>query len=129
MAKVGIKDIAKEMNLSPAAVSYALSNKGRVSTETRKSVEKVARRIGYIRNDTAVCLRTGRSNLLGVIISNMSNPYFAELLSDFEDAAREKGYLTIVASSRDDIKLQDKQICSFLSQGIAGLVICPGPRH
>lgn len=125
MRKPGIKDIAKAMNLSPAAVSYALSNKGRVSPETRRSVERIAKEIGFIRDDTAVRLRTGRSRLLGVIVNDMSNPYFAELLSDFEDAARDEGYLTMFANSRDNTELQEQLISSFLSQGIAGLLICP----
>lgn len=125
MKKPGIKDIAKAMNLSPAAVSYALSNKGRVSAKTRKAVERVAKRMGFIRDHNAVRLRTGRSNLLGVIVNDISNPYFAVLLDDLEAATRDSGYLTIVATSGDDVAQQEELVVSLLSQGVAGLVVVP----
>ena len=123
--KPKIKDIAVATGFSSAAVSYALSGNGRVSSETRDVVLKVAERIGFIRDASAVRLRSGRSNLLGAIINDMSNPFFSELLADFEDQAYAQGYLTIVANSKDDLQRQSVLLKSLAAQGIAGLLICP----
>ena len=125
LKKVGIKDIAKAMDLSPAAVSYALTGKGRVSKKTRLEVERVAREMGFIRDDTAVRLRTGRSRLLGAVVNDMSNTFIAELLQSFERTANEAGYLTIVANTRDDLGIQQSMVHALLSQGVAGLMISP----
>lgn len=93
--KPSIKDIARAAGLSTAAVSYALTGKGRVSVETKETVRRIAEQMGFIRDDTAARLRTGQSNLLGAILHDTSNPFFAELLSDFEALAYEAGYLSM----------------------------------
>jgi LacI family transcriptional regulator len=120
-----IKDIAAAAGLSTAAVSYALSGNGRVSTETQKNVRKIATAIGFIKDDTAARLRTGKSNVLGVIVHDISNPFFAELLSDFEAVCYEAGYLTIVANTKDDPIRQATLIDALLAQNVAGLLISP----
>lgn len=121
-----IKDIAQAVGLSTAAVSYALSGNGRVSTQTQENVRRVADAMGFIRNDTAARLRTGKSNLLGVIVHDISNPFFAELLSDFEAFCYEAGYLTIVANTKDDLVRQATLIDALVAQNVAGLLISPG---
>lgn len=120
-----IKDIAKAAGLSTAAVSYALTGKGRVSAQTQEIVRRIADEIGFIRDDTAARLRTGQSNLLAAIVHDTSNPFFAELLSDFETSAYEAGYLTIVANAKDDPIRQAALIDAMLAQGVAGLLISP----
>lgn len=126
LKKPSIKDIARAAGLSTAAVSYALSGNGRVSAETQETVRRIAGEIGFIRDDTAARLRTGRSNLLGAIVHDTSNPFFAELLSDFETLAYEAGYLTIVANTKDDPMRQAALIDALLAQDVAGLLISPG---
>ncbi|MER8872457.1 LacI family DNA-binding transcriptional regulator [Mesorhizobium sp. M0814] len=74
-----IKDIAKAAGLSTAAVSYALSGKGRVSAQTQETVKKIADEIGFMRDDTATRLRTGQSNLLAAIVHDISNPWMASV--------------------------------------------------
>jgi len=123
--KPSIKDIARAAGVSTAAVSYALSGNGRVSPETQEMVRRIAGEIGFIRDDSAARLRTGRSNLLGAIVHDTSNPFFAELLSDFETLAYEAGYLTIVANTRDDPERQAALIDALLAQDVAGLLISP----
>jgi LacI family transcriptional regulator len=123
--KPNIKDIAKAAGLSTAAVSYALTGKGRVSAQTQEIVKRIADKIGFIRDDTAARLRTGESNLMGAIVHDISNPFFAELLSDFEAFAYEAGYLTIVANAKDDPARQAALIDAMLAQGVAGLLISP----
>ena len=123
--KPSIKDIAKATGLSTAAVSYALNGKGRVSPETVEIVQKVAGQLGFVRDDTAARLRTGKSNLLGAVVHDISNPFFAELLSDFESAAYAEGFLTIAANTKDDPERQSALIDGLVAQGVAGLMISP----
>lgn len=123
--RASIKDIARATGLSTAAVSYALSGRGRVSAETQEAVRRVAEELGFIRDDTAVRLRTGQSTLLGAILHDTSNPFFAELLADFEALAYEAGYLTIVANTHDEPARQVAVIDALLAQGVAGLLISP----
>jgi len=120
-----IKDIAAAAGVSTAAVSYALNGNGRISVETKESVLKIANSIGFIKDDTAASLRTGKSNVLGVIVHDISNPFFAELLSDFESLCYEAGYLTIVANAKDDPARQATIIDALLAQNVAGLLISP----
>jgi LacI family transcriptional regulator len=124
-SKPNIKDIAKATGLSTAAVSYALTGRGRVSAETQEMVRKVAQDMGFIRDSAAVHLRTGRSRLLGAVLHDTSNPFFAELLADFEARAYAAGYLTIVANTHDESDRQAAVIDALLSQGVAGLLISP----
>ena len=125
--KVGIVDVAKAAGVSNAAASYALNGKERVSEKTRAKVLKVAAELGYIANGSAVLLRTGRSNLFGAIVNDITNPFFAELMAEFENAAWAGGFMTIIATSQDDAQRQSHLIKSMLSQGVAGVIISPVP--
>lgn len=130
--KTSIRDLAEATGLSTAAVSYALSGNGRVSSETRETVQKAAKKLGFVRDANAVRLKSGRSNLLGAIVNDVSNPFFGELLSDFETAASEQGFLTLVANSKDDPRRQSELLESLCAQGLAGLLVSPahgtGPK-
>ena len=87
MKRVRISDVAEKAGVSTATVSYALSNSGRVSRETRERVLKIAKEMGFIRDDVAAQLRTGRSSRIGVILNTVVNPFFSELVASLEIAA------------------------------------------
>ena len=123
--KPNIKDVAARLGVSTATVSYALAGKGRISSETRERVLKVAGEIGFIPDITASRLRTGRSRLLGVIVLDLTNPFFSGLVRGFQKVALEAGYLTLVGNSDDDPDLQEDLLSSFLAQGVDGLLVCP----
>ena len=125
MKKVGISDVARASGVSNATASYALNGKTRVAESTRLRVLGAANELGYIPNNSAVRLRTGRSNLLGAIINDITNPFFAEMMAEFEDTAWKNGFLSIVATSQDDPERQSHLIRSMLAQGVAGLIVSP----
>lgn len=124
-SKPSIKDVARRANVSTATVSYSLTGNGRVSAATASRVKRVAAAMGFVRDSSAARLRTGRSQLLGVIVVDITNPYFAELVHDFQAAALAAGYMTIIASSGDDLELQNALIDALLGQGVDGLLISP----
>ncbi len=125
MNKVSITDVARRAGCSNATASYALNDSGRVAERTRDKVLKAASELGFIPDHSAIRLRTGRSNQIGAIINDINNPFFAELVSEFEIEAWNAGYLTILATSQDDPERQKRLIESMVSHGVAGVVISP----
>lgn len=125
MKKVSILDVAKHAGVSVATTSYALSGSGRVAKKTREKVLKAADELGFIRDESAVRLRTGRSTMLGVIINDISNPFFNEFVASFEATAWAEGYMTILCTSQDDFERQNRLLSGLISQGVAGVAISP----
>ena len=100
--QVTIKDIAREAGVSTALVSFVMSNAVageqlyRVSSETSKRVLKVAERLQYKPNNSARALRSGKTGTIGVILSDISNPFFAEIARYIEDQAYKYNYNVII---------------------------------
>ncbi|WP_298852822.1 LacI family DNA-binding transcriptional regulator [uncultured Ruegeria sp.] len=125
MGRVKISDIAKVAGVSNATVSYALSETGRVSTKTREKILRISKEMGFLRDDTAAQLRTGKSSLIGVILNTVVNPFFSELVAALEMSAYEAGYLTLLATAQNDPVRQQKLLASMISQSVAGVVVSP----
>ncbi|WP_226781373.1 LacI family DNA-binding transcriptional regulator [Oceaniglobus trochenteri] len=121
--RVSIKQVAAKAGVSAATVSLVLNDKGRISEQTQRKVRKAAQSLGFILNKSASRLRSGRSLLIGLVVNDISNPFFAELSSDVETIAAEKGYLSVMANTRDDIERQHAVIETMIGQGVAGLII------
>jgi DNA-binding LacI/PurR family transcriptional regulator len=86
-----IQDVAREANVSTATVSRVLNRSPKVKRSTADHVEQVIRDLNYVPNTSARQLRIGRSKLFGLIISDINNPFFPELIAHFEDNARKHG--------------------------------------
>ena len=100
--KSTIKDIAKELGVSNALVSFVLNGKSkekRISDEMTARVLEVARNMNYTPNYLAKSLRNGKSNNLGLIIADISNPFFAKLARHVEIEASKYGYKVIFSNS------------------------------
>jgi LacI family transcriptional regulator len=97
-----IKDVAKRAGVGIATVSRTLHGSSQVSPETAARVLKVVEELGYQPNTTAQSLVSGRSHMLGLVVSDITNPFFPELVKGFEDVALENGYDVLVASTNYD---------------------------
>ena len=86
---------------------------------------KVAQELGYVRNDTAVALRTKKTGTIGVVIADNRNPFYAEVLNGMEEAAREKNYHIILANTQRDYKKEEDAINLLLAKRVDGLLITP----
>src|SRR5580693_641278 len=120
---VTIKDVARESGVNISTVSRALNNGYGVNDQTREHVIAVAARLKYRPNRIARGLVTGRSHSLGLIISDIRNPFFAEVARGAEDAAYRAGHDLILCNS--DLKA-DKQIGYFdslLAKRVDGIVM------
>lgn len=121
--RVSIKQVAEHAGVSVATVSLVLNGKGRISDETKKLVRKSVNELGYILNKSASRLRSGKSLLIGLVVNDISNPFFAELSADVEAQAAEDGYLSVMANTGDNLERQSQVIETMIGQGVAGLII------
>jgi LacI family transcriptional regulator len=94
-----IKDVAKRAGVGIATVSRALHGSPRVSAETAARVKKAIEELGYRPNTNAQSLASGRSQMLGLVVSDITNPFFPELVKGFEEVALDHGYDVFVAST------------------------------
>jgi DNA-binding LacI/PurR family transcriptional regulator len=119
-----IKDIAKRVGVSHSTVSRALRSNPLISDETSERIRKAAADMGYQASAAARSLKTHRSQVLGVILSSLDDPFFSEILQGVEDTAREAGYsLFIAASHRDPIRSQ-KIVLALMEHRAEGVIIC-----
>lgn len=133
MKKITIKDVAREAGVSVTLVSFVMNAKpgpdGRldcpVNPETASRVLAVAKRLGYRRNAAAASLRSGRSNTIAVITSDISNRFFAGISRYIEDKAVEYGYTVLFGSSDEKPEKLDEIMDTVLSYNIDGLIVAP----
>jgi LacI family transcriptional regulator len=129
--KVSIKDIAKQVGVSTALVSYVLNNKekeARVGREVAEKVRRTARKLNYQPNLIARSLQSGRTNTLGLIVADISNPFFSYIARVIEDAANQHGYTVIIGSSDEQASKSAALIGAFLNRQVDGLIIAPAEQ-
>ncbi len=97
-----IKDVAKRAGVGIATVSRTLHNSPRLNPETAARVRRAIEELGYRPNIAAQSLVSGRSHMLGLVVSDITNPFFPELIKGFEDVALQGGYDVFVASTNYD---------------------------
>ena len=128
MKKPSLKDIAKITGVSPTTVSRVLNGKAkayRISLPTNELVVQTAAEIGYIPNQTARGLRIKKSNTIGLILPNITNPFFSRIASAIESSARSMGFSIILSDSQHDQSLEIKSIRTLMSRNVDGLIVLP----
>lgn len=126
--KVTIKDLAKAIGVSTTLVSFALSEspkKYRVSDEMIVKIRAKAQEMDYRPNNAARSLRSGRSNTIGVILSDISNRFFADIARCIEDQASQNGYTVLFGSTDEKPERLANLIKVFQNKGVEGLIIVP----
>ncbi len=129
---ITIKDIAKRAGVSHSTVSRALRVNHLVSSETSKRIREIAQEMGYRPSAVARSLKTKRTEVLGVIVSNISDPFFSEILNGIEASAQAGGYSLFIAASQHD-PIKERQIVqTMMEQRTDGVIICSSsfsPEH
>ncbi|GAA1846925.1 LacI family DNA-binding transcriptional regulator [Microlunatus capsulatus] len=121
-----MQDVAVEAGVSPMTVSRVLSGAAHVRPELRARVEAAVAKLDYHRNENARSLRPGhRSGLVGVTITNIANPYYAELQRGLEEVAARHGRRILVGNSNEDPALERQLVADFLGRRVEGLVVVP----
>lgn len=129
--KVSLKDIAQAAGVSTALVSYVLNNKekeARVGKEIAAVIREIAARLEYQPNLIAKSLKSGRSHTIGLIVADISNPFFANIARTIEDEAKKSGYTVIFGSSDENPEKSRDLINVLTNRQVDGFIIAPAER-
>jgi LacI family transcriptional regulator len=126
--RVLLKDIAKRAGVSSALVSYVLNGlekEKRVSQEVVEKIHKITKELGYQPNPIARSLRSGKTNTIGLIIADISNPFSGQIARCIEGEAEKFGYTVIIGSSDENCTKFSGLIDSMLLRQVDGLIMAP----
>ncbi|MCD6318058.1 LacI family DNA-binding transcriptional regulator [Candidatus Aerophobetes bacterium] len=123
---VTIKDVAKLAGVSTTTVSYVINKTGFLSEQTRSRVLKAINELGYHPNIVARSLRSRKTSTVGLIICDLRNPFFAEVLWGIETYLGKKGYDIIVTNTDYSIDKEKKSAEMFCSKQVDGVIFVPG---
>lgn len=128
MTRISLKDIAKKVGVSTATVSLVLNDKdeeGRISKEVAAKVRHAAEEMNYRPNTAARSLRTGKTKTLGLIVADISNPFFSKLARHIENIAGHNGYQVMFGSSDESNEKFARLINLFIEKNVDGLIVAP----
>jgi LacI family sucrose operon transcriptional repressor len=118
--KPKIQDVARLAGVSTTTVSRVLNNRGYISEETREKVNKAMKELNYFPNDVARSLFNKRTNLIGVILPTVSNPFFGELTFYIENICNSLGYKILLCNSLDNIDNEEKYLEMLMRNQVDG---------
>ncbi len=125
MGRTTIKQIAQAAGVSTAAASFALNDKPGVSEETKQRVLAAAKELNYFIDENARSLKTKKSGYLGLIVTDIRNPFFAGIVHEFNRYAEQMGYRVMLGISNDSVKKEAEYIRMFVAKGVEGIAIVP----
>jgi LacI family transcriptional regulator len=120
-----IHDVAERAGVSAATASNVVNGNRPVGKESRVRVLKAIADLGYRPNHLAAALRARRSRLIGVVVPEISNPFFASLVHGVEEQAAESDYELVLVSSSEDKAIEQRRIGALLDRQIEGLIVVP----
>lgn len=122
-----LRDVARRCRVSTATVSRVINHPDRVSEATRARVEEAIRELGYQPSRVARRLRVerGTSRLIGVLLSDIQNPFFAELARGVEDVAHEHGYAVLLGNSDEDEEKARRYVAVMRAELVDGFILPP----
>ena len=123
--KATILDIAREAGVSKSTVSLVLQGSGLIRPETAGKVRKAIEDVGYVYNRGAANLRKAQSNIIGMVINDLTNPFFAELAVGMERVFQSAGVVPFIANTAENPVRQEEVLKSMMEQGVAGLIVSP----
>jgi len=123
--RVRIKDVAEAAGVSTATVSYVLSGKRTVTAPTRERVIEAIESLGYRRNTSAMALRTGRSRNVALIVPDVTNPFYTEVLVGAEEKAAQLGLSVVLRNSNLDAERERGYLRDALASDFAAVLCTP----
>ena len=123
---VTLKELARLLNVSVSTVSKALSDSAEIGEDTKKRVVELAKELNYKPNRIAQQLKSNKTNVVGVIVPSLTNPFFAEVLHGIETAIGEKGYDMIVCISNESTKKEQRSLDLLANGSVDGFIVAVG---
>ncbi|MBR1709229.1 MAG: LacI family DNA-binding transcriptional regulator [Clostridia bacterium] len=124
-----LKDIARTAQVSEATASLALNGRKGVNEKTRQKVLDTAKELGYVSNGTARSLARRKSGLIGVMVPNISNLFYSNLVRHIERSLRDMGYKMILVTTESNINYEKEMIRHFVSFRVEGAIIYPSIKE
>ncbi|MDQ1553639.1 MAG: LacI family transcriptional regulator, partial [Microbacteriaceae bacterium] len=124
-SRVKLVDVARRAGVSPATVSRVLNGNAPVSKATLERVQTAASELGYRRNTLASSLRRRASRLIGVVVPDVANPFYTEVVRGIEDQLRGAGYLLVLCNSDGNIEKQTEYLRLLSDQQLDGVILAP----
>ncbi|WP_407334164.1 Mal regulon transcriptional regulator MalI [Enterovibrio sp. 27052020O] len=128
MKKVTITDVAEHAGVSVTTVSMVLGNKGRISADTIEKVNNAVAALGYVRNRAAANLRSNSSEIIGLILKDISDPYYAQVAAGLCEETEKQGYMVFLTQSGDEAKFE-QCVLTMARQGVGGIAFCPANEN
>jgi len=125
MGRVTLKDVAEKAGTSMMTVSRVINGKPGVGKETQEKIIKIIDELGYRPHADARALRSGKTGRIGVVVSDIRNPFYAELVGDLEDLAEIEGYSIIVTDTGRKLEQEKKAVADLTESGVDSIIIAP----
>jgi LacI family transcriptional regulator len=123
--KVTIIEIAEAAGVSKSTVSLVLTGRGSVKLETRNRIRQAMDTLGYVYNRGAANLRNTRSKIVGLVLNDLSNPFFAEFAIGVETVLQMAGYVAFMANTTESVVRQTQVMRMMREHGAGGIILCP----
>lgn len=122
------KDVAAELGIAVSTVGRAMADDPRISDDTKARVRKVADRMGYVGNTPARIMRGASSKLIGLMIPDVSNDFYASVAQSLSEVMDARGYRLVLLLTRDDRIVEERQVAEMVGARAAGVIIVPTAR-
>src|SRR5215208_8022337 len=125
-----MKDVAKRARVSASTVSHVLNGTRKVSEETRNTVVATIEELGYQTNLLAKGLKTQRTFTIGLLISDIQNPFFTSVVRGIENVALSRGYHLFLCNTDEDAAREDEYITELAKKQVDGMIVASSaPRR
>ncbi len=126
--RTSLNDIAKALSVSKATVSFVLNDKGdqfNISKEKQRLIKEKAKELSYVPNFFAKSLRQGETKTIGLVLPDISNPFYAELCKTIQEKLYSEGYNTFIVNTNDDDEVEKVLMRELIQRSIDGMIIAP----
>ena len=120
-----LKTIAQQTGVTQNTVSLALRDSPLVAEDTKRMILAVAREQGYVRNDVADSLRSGRTHTIAIIFGDIANMLFAIKIAELEKALRKRHYQVLILNSGENADLEYSAVETAIRKKVDGVILCP----
>src|SRR3954464_3149938 len=120
-----IQDVAKEAGVSISTVSRVLNGTAKVNSDIKKRVQAAMEALAYQPNPAARSLRSNRSRIIGLLISDIQNPFFMSLIRGVEDEALRHEYSVILCNSNESPQRERQYLDVLYTERVAGVIVVP----
>jgi LacI family transcriptional regulator len=120
-----LRDVARQAGVSVGTVSNVLNRPDVVSPKTLERVQKTIAELGFVPNGFARQLRSGYSRTIGLVVTDVANPFFTEVARGVEDAASKRDYAVFLCNSDESLEKENKYLSVLIQQQVRGVLITP----